>query len=81
LSLKSYFIHVRYCGPPHSPTRSRKATRRSHLRGCGCGYFESYIIMWRLPLRLASVRGAGAAIESAATRASTAVTLRKRSAR
>jgi hypothetical protein len=81
LSLKSYFIHVRYCGPPHSLTRFEKATRRPHLRGCGYGYFESYIIRFKLPLRLSSVRAASAAIESAAARALVAVTLRKRSAR
>ena len=79
--MKSYFIHVRYCGASHSQTRLGKATRRPHLRGCGYGYFESYIIRFKLPLRLASVRGAGAAIESAAARALVAVTLRKRSAR
>ena len=81
LSVKSYFIHVRYCGASHSQTRLGKATRRPHLRGCGYGYFESYIIRFKLPLRLASVRAASAAIESAAARALVAVTLRKRSAR
>ena len=75
---ESYFIHGRYVAALlHSRAKLGKATRRPRPQGCGCDYFECYIITRKRRLRLAYVR-AGAR-ESAATKASAAVTLRKRS--